>query len=159
MPKLTRIFTRQGDGGETQLGGGQRISKADVRIAVMGDLDELNAWLGVIAGHDPTPEITNSLTRVQNELFDLGAEMCFENVKQEAPQLQLLDKRNVQDLEYAIAQVTARVGSLENFILPGGALAATWLHLARTVCRRAERHMVQLHLVAGGRDIPSDLCQ
>ena len=154
MPRLTQIFTRQGDSGQTRLGGGQTVSKADARIAVMGDLDELNAWLGVICSQTLAAEIANPLARIQNELFDLGAEMCFEDVEQEAPQLRLLDEQNVQELENAIETVSAQVGNLENFILPGGTTAAAWLHLARTVCRRTERHMVRLHLIAGGRDLP-----
>ncbi len=154
MPRLTRIFTRQGDGGQTRLGGGQKVSKADARIAVMGDLDELNAWLGVICSQSLAAEIANPLARIQNELFDLGAEVCFEDAEKEAPQLRLLNAQNVQALESAIDTVSAQVGNLENFILPGGTAAAAWLHLARTVCRRAERHMVRLHRIAGGRHLP-----
>ncbi len=153
MPRLTRIFTRQGDGGQTRLGGGQTVSKADARIAVMGDLDELNAWLGVICSQDLPAEIAHSLTRIQNELFDLGAELCFEDVKKEAPQLQVLDAKHVQALEHTIETIAAQVGTLENFILPGGHTAAAGLHLARTVCRRTERHLVRLQRMAGGRDI------
>ena len=154
MPRLNRIFTRRGDGGQTQLGGGQTVSKTDVRVSVMGDLDELNAWLGVISRQELPPGIRAIISRIQNELFDLGAELCFQDVEREAPQLQLLDNQHIQDLENSIEETTATVGSLENFILPGGVEAAASLHLARTVCRRAERNLVQLHVTTGGRDLP-----
>ncbi len=155
IPRLTKIFTRRGDGGQTRLGGGQKVSKADARIAVMGDLDELNAWLGVVCSSPAlAAEIAAPLARVQHELFDLGAEMCFEDAATEAPQLRLLAEDDVQALENTIETIAARVGELENFILPGGTPVAAWLHLARTVCRRTERHMVRLHRTAGGRAIP-----
>ncbi len=154
MPRLNRIFTRRGDGGQTQLGGGQTVSKTDVRVSVMGDLDELNAWLGVISCQELPSGIRAIISRIQNELFDLGAELCFQDVEREAPHLQLLDNQHIQDLENSIEETTATVGSLENFILPGGVEAAASLHLARTVCRRAERNLVQLHATTGGRDLP-----
>lgn len=154
MPKLNKIFTRRGDRGQTQLGGGQSVSKNDARIAVLGDIDELNAWVGVVRCQEVPIEISRHLSRIQNELFDLGAEICFEDVEYEAPQLRFLSQKNVIALEAAIEQATLQTGGLENFILPGGGEAAAWLHLARTVCRRAERHLVQLHQAAGGRDLP-----
>lgn len=154
MPRLNRIFTRRGDGGQTQLGGGQTVSKTDARIKVMGDLDELNAWLGVICSQNLPHEIRAILGRVQNELFDLGAELCFQDVEREAPHLQLLNKQHIQNLEDSIKETTATVGSLDNFVLPGGVEAAASLHLARTVCRRAERNLVQLRTSTGGRDLP-----
>lgn len=154
MPRLNKIFTRKGDSGQTQLGGGQTVSKSDARIAVLGDIDELNAWIGTVSRLPLPIEVRNHLNRIQNELFDLGAEICYKDVENEAPFLQILSKQNIHELEEAIDQATAQTGPLENFILPGGGETAAWLHLARTVCRRAERNLVILHQVAGGRELP-----
>lgn len=154
MPRLTRIYTRKGDGGKTQLGGGQVVPKDDARIAAMGDLDELNALLGVIRSLPLPSAVATHLRRVQNELFDLGAEICFAPEDLEGLSIPLLDQRHVTWLEEAIEDVTPRIGALDNFVLPGGAASAAHLHTARAVCRRAERSLVRLFHLTGGRDMP-----
>lgn len=154
MPRLTRIYTRRGDHGKTQLGGGQVVSKDDARISAMGDLDELNALLGVVRSLSMPISIDTHLARIQNELFDLGAEICFEPDDLTSATFPMLDQRHVDWLEEAMEEVMPQVGALDNFVLPGGHQTASFLHLARAVCRRAERHLVRLHHLSGGRDLP-----
>ncbi len=154
MPRLTTIYTRKGDQGYTQLGGGQVVTKDDIRITALGDLDELNALLGVLRTMSLPLTVSAHLERIQNELFDLGAELCFEPDDVDAARIPQLQQKHVQWLEDAIDEVSPQVGSLDNFILPGGHPGAAYLHLARTVCRRVERNMVRLFLAAGGRELP-----
>ncbi len=154
MPRLTSIYTRKGDQGYTQLGGGQVVSKDEIRISVLGDLDELNALLGVLRTMSLPCTISSHLVRIQNELFDLGAEVCFTPADLDSTRIPQLDQRNVQWLEETINDMTPNLGALDNFILPGGNAGAAFLHLARTVCRRAERNLVRLYHIEGGRDLP-----
>jgi cob(I)alamin adenosyltransferase len=127
--RLTRIYTRGGDKGETSLGDGSRISKLDPRVAAIGDVDELNSLLGLAGGLD----------RIQNELFDLGADLSVpfgvEN------RLRITDEA-VERLEREIEEANATLPELKSFILPGGSERATQLYLARAVCRRAERSVL-----------------
>lgn len=144
MPRLTKIYTKMGDAGTTALGGGQRVPKDNLRVAVYGTVDELNAAIGVALAGGLVPEVAAVLTRVQNELFDLGSDLCFlEEDKQKWP-LPQIEQRHIVALEQVIDQMQAVVGPLENFILPGGSPGAAQLHVARTICRRAERDATTL---------------
>jgi cob(I)alamin adenosyltransferase len=144
MPRLTKIYTKRGDTGETSLGGGQRVPKDNLRVQVYGTVDELNSQIGVALAMGLCARLTDVLTTIQNELFDVGSDLCFieeDKAKFPLPQIEL---RHVAALEALIDEMTATVGPLENFILPGGALGAAQLHVARTVCRRAEREAATL---------------
>ena len=139
MPRLTKIYTKTGDAGTTALGGGQRVPKDDLRVEAYGTVDELNSVIGVAVAMGLCEKLTNELKRIQNELFDLGSDLCFlEEDKKKWP-LPQIEHRHITALESLIDEMTAVVGPLENFILPGGTLGASQLHVARTVCRRAER--------------------
>lgn len=134
--RLTRIYTRGGDAGETSLGDGSRVSKRDPRIAAYGTVDELNAAVGVVlAGECPQP-IRDALDRVQNELFDLGADLA---VPLEREGRLRVTQAQVDALERDCDTFNADLPELRSFVLPGGTEAAARLHVARTVCRRAER--------------------
>lgn len=139
MPRLTKIYTKTGDAGTTALGGGQRVPKDALRVAVYGTVDELNSQIGVALALGLTPLLDAALRTIQNELFDLGSDLCFlEEDKAKWP-LPQIEARHVQKLERLIDEMQATVGPLENFILPGGSPGAAQMHVARTVCRRAER--------------------
>ncbi|HWQ22617.1 MAG TPA: cob(I)yrinic acid a,c-diamide adenosyltransferase [Gaiellaceae bacterium] len=134
--RLTRIYTRAGDEGETSLGDGTRVSKLDARIAAAGAVDELNAAIGLASAAACPAAIAEVLARVQNELFDLGADLAVPLERQgrlRATQAQ------VDALERDCDRFNAGLPALRSFVLPGGGEAAARLHLARTVCRRAER--------------------
>jgi len=141
--RLTRIYTRGGDAGETSLGDGSRVSKLDPRIAAFGTVDELNSMLGVIVARDCRSEIRDVLVRVQNELFDLGADL---SVPLEHEGRLRTTQEQVDALEIECDRFNAELPELKSFVLPGGSDAAALLHVARTVCRRAERET----LVAAG---------
>ena len=134
--RLTRIYTRGGDAGETSLGDGSRVSKLDLRIAAYGTVDELNAVLGVVLAGDCPTEIRDVLARVQNELFDLGADL---SVLLEHEGRLRTTQEQVDELELDCDRFNAELPELKSFVLPGGTQAAALLHVARTVCRRAER--------------------
>jgi len=148
MVVLNRIYTRTGDDGTTALGSGERRKKHDLRIAAYGTVDELNACLG-IARLDTAGEtnVDAMLARIQNDLFDLGADLCTpEQGKGKGPggaRLAVTDAQ-VTRLEQEIDALNAELAPLRSFVLPGGTPAAAYLHLARTVCRRGERLMVEL---------------
>jgi cob(I)alamin adenosyltransferase len=134
--RLTRIYTRGGDQGETSLGDGSRVSKLDVRIAAYGTVDELNSAVGfVLAGGCP-PDIADVLVRVQNELFDLGADL---SVPLEAEGRLRITEAQVDALERDCDRFNETLPELRSFVLPGGTETAARLHLARALCRRAER--------------------
>jgi cob(I)alamin adenosyltransferase len=144
MPRLTKIYTKQGDSGMTSLGGGQRVDKDTLRVQVYGTVDELNSQLGVALAVGLCPRLGQEVSHIQNELFDCGSDLCFveeDKAKYPIPQM---EERHVKKLESLIDELTAIVGPLENFILPGGSLGAAQLHVARTVCRRAEREVTTL---------------
>ncbi len=146
MPRLTKIYTKRGDNGTTALGGGQRVPKDALRVRVYGTVDELNSQIGVALAVGLCDRLADVLPTIQNELFDLGSDLCFleeDKAKGKYPLPQIED-RHVQRLETLIDELTALVGPLENFILPGGSLGAAQLHLARTICRRAEREAIAL---------------
>ena len=148
MVVLNRIYTRTGDDGTTALGSGERRKKHDPRVAAYGTIDELNACLGIARLHTAEePAVDAMLARIQNDLFDLGADLCTpESAKGKGPagaRLAVTDAQ-VTRLEQEIDALNADLSPLRSFVLPGGMPAAAYLHLARTVCRRGERLMVEL---------------
>jgi cob(I)alamin adenosyltransferase len=134
--RLTRIYTRGGDAGETSLGDGSRVSKLDPRLAAFGTVDELNAQLGVVLAGECPPELRPSLERIQNELFDVGADLC---VPLDVQGRLRVAAGLVDRLEEECDRFNADLPELRSFVLPGGTAAAAGLHVARTACRRAER--------------------
>lgn len=145
MVVLNRIYTRTGDAGETALGNGERVSKAALRIATYGTVDETNACLGVARLSTSEMKIDAMLARIQNELFDLGADLCVPDRGQKLSYepLRILPKQ-YERLEHEIDELNAELAPLRSFVLPGGHAAAAQLHICRTVCRRAERLIVGL---------------
>ncbi len=146
MVKLTRIYTRGGDKGETSLGSGERVAKHDPRVAAYGTVDEANATVGLVRLHlEKESEADEILARVQNDLFDLGADLCRpEDGEPSDPPPLRVTAGQVERLEAEIDRVNADLAPLTSFVLPGGTPAAAHLHLARTVARRAEREMTAL---------------
>jgi cob(I)alamin adenosyltransferase len=144
MPRLTKIYTRQGDQGLTSLGSGQRISKDSLRVAAYGTVDELNSVLGVAVASGLTERLAAVLPVIQNELFHLGSDLCFLEEDKQRFQIPQIEQRHVDKLEALIDELTDIVGPLQNFILPGGSIGSAHLHVARTVCRRAERDVIAL---------------
>ncbi len=139
-----KIYTKQGDAGETGLYGGMRVSKDDLRVKVYGTLDELNAVLGVVLTEATLAEgIRIKLIRIQNELFTLGSELATPREKKVA--IQTLSEAEVTRLEHEIDEMEKNLSPLKNFILPGGCLSSAHLHFARSVSRRAERELITLH--------------
>ena len=146
MVVLNKIYTRTGDSGTTALGSGQRVAKYDLRVEAYGTVDETNATIGLARLHtrEAQPELDAMLARIQNDLFDLGADLCFPtDTKDERGRLQVSDALVVR-LEGEIEELNQALDPLRSFVLPGGTPAASFLHLARTVSRRAERLMVAL---------------
>jgi cob(I)alamin adenosyltransferase len=137
--RLTRIYTRGGDGGETSLGDGSRVSKLDCRIGAFGTVDELNAALGVVLAGDVPPALRGTLERVQNELFDVGADL---SVPWGVTDRLRVAEGMIERLEEECDAFNADLPELRSFVLPGGSEAAARLHVARTVCRRAEREVL-----------------
>ncbi|MEZ4663828.1 MAG: cob(I)yrinic acid a,c-diamide adenosyltransferase [Caldilineaceae bacterium] len=144
MPRLTKIYTKRGDDGTTALGGGQRVPKESLRVTAYGAVDELNSQIGVAVACGLAPRLADVLTIIQNELFHLGSDLCFLEEDKQQYNLPQIEARHVQHLEQLMDELTLVVGALENFILPGGALGAAQLHVARTICRRAERDVIAL---------------
>jgi cob(I)alamin adenosyltransferase len=134
--RLNRIYTRAGDAGETSLGDGSRVSKLDGRIAAFGTVDELNSLLGVVLAAEVPAKIREVLERVQNELFDVGADI---SVPFGIPDRLRVAQTQIDALEADCDRFNADLPELSSFVLPGGSEAAARLHVARTVCRRAER--------------------
>jgi cob(I)alamin adenosyltransferase len=145
MVRLTRIYTRGGDRGETSLGTGRRVPKHDPRVAAYGTVDEANAALGLARLHAKGAAAA-MLARIQNDLFDLGADLCRPaepGKKEKTPALRMVQAQ-VDRLEREIDAMNAELAPLDSFVLPGGTPAAAHLHLARTIARRAEREMTAL---------------
>ena len=143
MVKLTKIYTRGGDGGETSLGDGSRRPKDDTRVAAYGTVDEANATIGLARLH--TDGDTDALlSRIQNDLFDLGADLCTPEESRRGDGALRVSDDQVTRLETEIDDYNAALEDLTSFILPGGSAAAAYLHLARTVVRRAERETIAL---------------
>ena len=156
MVRLNAIYTRTGDRGETGLGDGSRRPKADARIVAMGDIDETNCAVGLArlhtSGHagPALAAIELTLARIQNDLFDLGADLCLPKPAGEAPGEALrIALSQVEALEFAIDALNAKLNPLRSFVLPGGTPASAALHQARAVCRRAERSVAALASLEG----------
>ncbi|MDX9951945.1 MAG: cob(I)yrinic acid a,c-diamide adenosyltransferase [Methylophilaceae bacterium] len=135
--RLSKIYTRTGDDGTTGLGDGSRTNKDSLRVEAMGDVDELNAVIGILLSEPLAAEIQDTLTRVQHDLFDLGGEICI-------PGHAMVKAERVSALEETLDRLNEQLQPLKEFILPGGSRAAAYCHLARTVCRRAERQLTRL---------------
>jgi cob(I)alamin adenosyltransferase len=136
-----KIYTRTGDHGDTSLFGGTRVPKNDSRIEAYGTIDELNAFLGVARASWSASPIDEHFARIQSDLFDIGAHLASPGSSRFAG----IDPERITELERAIDAMESELAPLRNFILPGGCTAAAHLHVARTVCRRAERLIVALH--------------
>ena len=143
MVKLNRIYTKTGDKGDTGLGDGTRVPKDSLRIAAYGTVDETNAAIGLARLHT-TGEMDAMLARIQNDLFDLGADLCVPDTAKNADGALRMADSQVERLEKEIDAMNEDLSPLTSFVLPGGTPAAAYLHLARTVSRRAERLMVEL---------------
>jgi cob(I)alamin adenosyltransferase len=141
MVRLTKIYTRGGDAGETSLGDGSRVAKSSARVASYGEVDEANAILGVVRLYVSGPEDA-LLARVQNDLFDVGADLCMPIVENSAAPALRVTQAQVDWLEGEIDRMNAELAPLNSFVLPGGTPAGAFLHQARTVVRRAERVLV-----------------
>ncbi len=142
MVKLTRIYTKGGDTGTTSLGTGKRVPKHDTRVGAYGAVDEANAAIGLARLHT-TGEEDAMLARIQNDLFDLGADLCAPEGDGTRDRLRIIDAQ-VERLEHEIDRMNEALAPLNSFVLPGGSAAAAHLHLARTIARRAERDMTRL---------------
>lgn len=134
--RLTKIYTRTGDDGSTGMADGTRLAKDDLQVQAIGDIDELNSKLAVLACHAPAG-FTASISVVQNELFNVGAELAMSEA--------IISQQNVDWLERSLDELNQSLVPLKEFILPGGGLAASHCHVARAVCRRAERTLVALN--------------
>jgi cob(I)alamin adenosyltransferase len=136
--RLSKIYTRTGDDGSTGLGDGSRVDKDSPRVTAYGTVDELNSTIGMVLACEPLPgAVREALTQVQHELFDLGGELCI-------PGMAMIDDGDITRLEQVLDGFNDPLPPLKDFILPGGGMAAASCHLARTVCRRAERDVVAL---------------
>ena len=142
MVTLSKIYTRTGDQGKTRLGNNQPVSKTDLRVECCGAADELNSVLGLVLNCDLSQAAAEMLGSIQNDLFDLGADLCLPQEESDTGLRVTADQ--VSRLEMAIDEINANLEPLNSFVLPGGSNAASWLHLARAVCRRAERRVWQL---------------
>jgi len=135
--RLTKIYTRTGDRGETGLGDGSRVPKTNLRIKCLGLIDELNASIGIILSEKLDDDITQTLTHIQHTLFDVGGEICI-------PGRVVIDNSYVELLENTLDKYNENLSSLKEFILPGGCKAAAFCHQARTICRRVECELIGL---------------
>jgi cob(I)alamin adenosyltransferase len=145
MVYLSRIYTKTGDKGETALGDGTRVPKDHPRVAAYGSIDELNSIIGLLLAQKGELPEAELLRGIQNELFDVGADLCAPlPAKGHADQRLRIQASQAERLEKAIDRLNASLQSLQSFVLPGGSIGAAWCHLARTVCRRAEREVVTL---------------
>jgi len=135
--RLSKIYTKTGDDGTTGLGDGTRVAKDSARVAAYGTVDELNSAIGMVLAQEIPATIRETLTQVQHELFDLGGELCI-------PGMVMINEADVERLERSLDSFNEDLPPLKDFILPGGGIAAACAHVARTVCRRAEREVVTL---------------
>ena len=142
MVRLTRIYTKSGDKGTTALGTGKRVPKHDRRVEAFGTVDEANAAIGIARLHT-TGDADEMLARIQNDLFDLGADLCAPAGPDAKERLRIIDAQ-VERLEHEIDRMNAELSPLNSFVLPGGSAASAHLHLARTIARRAERDITRL---------------
>jgi cob(I)alamin adenosyltransferase len=145
--RLSKIATRTGDNGSTGLGDGSRTGKDSLRIAAIGDIDELNSHLGLLLCEDLPAALRDELLSIQHDLFDLGGELCI-------PGYQLVKETQVARLDTLLEKYNADLPPLKDFILPGGSRAAAQAHVCRTICRRAERALVALGKAETIHDYP-----
>jgi len=143
MPRLTKLYTRNGDDGTTSLGSGQRVPKDDLRVQAYGTIDELNSFIGYALALGLSPRLQESLPAIQNELFHLGADLAYPQEEERAA-VPRIEERHIKALEALIDELNQQVGKLENFILPGGCVGAAVLQVSRAVCRRVERIVATL---------------
>lgn len=144
MPDLDRIYTKTGDAGMTGLGGGRRVAKDSPRVRAYGTVDELNSSIGVALALGLNDRLALELRTIQNELFDLGSDLCWPEDDVRRGRIPTVQPKHVARLETLIDELNTVVGPLANFLLPGGSPGAAQLHVARTVCRRAEREAITL---------------
>ena len=144
MPRLTKIYTKTGDEGTTGLAGGRRVPKDSQRVTTYGTVDELNSQIGVALATGLCDRLSTELPPIQNQLFDLGADLATPAESQARHPVPTVEARHIEKLEGLIDEFNAVVGPLTNFLLPGGAAGAAQLHVARTICRRAEREATTL---------------
>lgn len=142
--RLDRIYTRSGDDGRTSLGDGKRVPKFDPRVAAYGSIDEANATIGIAILHVEQSDIREVLTRIQNDLFDIGADLCMPERQGEERDVLRTSPRQVVWIEDLIDRFNSSLSPLDSFVLPGGSIASAHLHHARTVTRRAERCIASL---------------
>ena len=142
--RLTKIYTRTGDDGSTGLAANSSVQKDDTRIEAMGDIDELNSALGMLLTETLPEDVRNLLTRIQHRLFDLGGELAM-------PEYQTISSTDIVALESEIDHWNVTLPPLKEFILPGGSRSGAQCHMARAICRRAERRLVHLHHAAPQR--------
>ena len=150
MVVLNKIYTKTGDNGTTALGSGERRKKYDLRVSAYGTVDETNSCIGLarLGLAEIAPEMDAALSRIQNDLFDLGADLCVpENNEQDSKNCLRINNEQVIRLEKEIDLLNAELLPLKSFILPGGSKASSYLHIARTVSRRAEREMITVNQV------------
>ncbi len=145
MIKLNKIYTKTGDSGDTALGDGERVLKDSPRVSAYGNVDELNASIGVVTLYAGA-ELKRKLKNIQNDLFDIGADLCVPISEKNKERLRL-SKNQIEVLEVEIDEMNSILEPLNSFVLPGGCKSAVFLHLARTICRRAERSVVSLRSV------------
>ena len=144
MPRITKVYTRSGDDGTTALGTGQRVPKDSPRVEAYGTVDEANSAIGVALASGLEPALLEALAAIQNDLFHLGSDLCITEADKAARPVPHIESRHVENLERLIDRLSADLPPLENFVLPGGSPGAAHLHVARAVCRRAERAAVSL---------------
>ena len=144
MPRITKVYTRTGDDGTTSLGAGQRVPKDSLRVEAYGTVDELNSFVGAAIASGIEPELAALLRGIQNDLFHLGSDLCVTEEDKASRPVPRIEPRHVDALEGVIDRLSADLPPLENFVLPGGTAGAAHLHVARAVCRRAERLAVTL---------------
>lgn len=144
MPRITKVYTRTGDDGTTGLGAGGRVAKDSPRIEAYGTVDELNSQIGVVLATGVNDEIAAALRSIQNDLFHLGSDLCIPEEEKERRPVPRIEERHIEGLESLMDRLSLELAPLENFVLPGGAPGAGQLHVARTICRRAERRVVTL---------------
>ena len=142
MVTLNKIYTKSGDKGDTALGDGSRVSKDSERVIAYGNVDELNASIGIVKNF-ASKEISGILSEIQNDLFDLGADLCVPDDNESQKKLKISNNQ-VKKLESNIDLMNKTLQPLKSFILPGGSKTASFMHLSRTICRRAERSLVSL---------------
>lgn len=156
MPRITKVYTRTGDDGTTGLGTGARVPKTSLRIECFGTIDELSSHVGAALAAGPVAALRDPLRQIQNELFHLGADLCVPEADKPRFTGPRIEAKHVAALEWLMDGLSEALDPLENFILPGGTPAAAALHVARAVCRRAERLLVGLaaHEPVGSCIIP-----